>query len=153
MAELGLEDRDGWHGDALSARLVELLEVRERLDAELMRIAAVWHRRRAWEVDGALSPTAWLTHRAPMVDGEARRLVKRAKVVEAAPHLAAALHTGATTAAHVGVMARVASPRRLPVLTDHDDVLTHQASTLSVSDFHGGGALLGGDGRRPPRRR
>ncbi len=61
--------------------------------------------------------------------------MKCAKVVEAAPHLAAALRTGATTAAHVGAMARVASPRRLPVLADHDEVLTDQAVTLSLSDF------------------
>ena len=38
LVELGLENRDDWLGDALSARLVELLEVRERLDAELTRV-------------------------------------------------------------------------------------------------------------------
>jgi hypothetical protein len=135
LAELGLEDRDGWHGDALSARLVELLEVRERLDAELIRVAAAWRRRRAWEADGALSAASWLTHRAPISGPDARRLVTSATVVDAAPRLAEALHTGATSAAHVEAMARVMSPRRMPVLAEHDEVLAQQAARLSVEDF------------------
>ncbi len=135
LADLALEDRDGWHGDALSARLVELLELRERLDAELTRVAVPWHRRRAWEADGALSPAAWLTHRAPISVSDARRLVKSVSVVDAAPHLAEALHTGATTAAHVDTVARVVSPRRLPILAGHDELLAEHATSLSVEDF------------------
>jgi hypothetical protein len=135
LAQLGLEDRNGWHGDTLSARLVELLEIRERLDAELARVAAAWHRRRAWEADGALSPAAWLTHRAPLTRPDARRLVTSVKVLDAAPLLADALRTGATTAAHIGAMAQVMSRRRLAVLADHDQVLARHAVRLSAQDF------------------
>jgi hypothetical protein len=42
VAELSSHDVEEWHGDALSDRLVTLLELRERLDAEVTRVAAVW---------------------------------------------------------------------------------------------------------------
>jgi hypothetical protein len=38
IAALAGEHRDGWTGTALSERLVELVEVRERLEAELLRL-------------------------------------------------------------------------------------------------------------------
>lgn len=44
VAELSCHLVDHWHGDALSERLVELLELRERLDAEVARTAAAWSR-------------------------------------------------------------------------------------------------------------
>jgi hypothetical protein len=36
VAELAVEARDGWTADALSQRLVEVLEVRDRLDAAVL---------------------------------------------------------------------------------------------------------------------
>jgi len=135
VAELATED----HADAttygLSQRVIDLLEIRERLDAELARVAAVWQRRRAWEADGALSPVAWLKHRAPVAAPEARQLVKKAKIIDAAPRLAAALRSGRVTSAHVGALARVVSDRRRPLLAEHDEVLAKQAERLSIGDF------------------
>lgn len=135
LGEVSLDDLEGWNADGLSERLVELVEVRERLDAEVARVAALWQRRRGWEADGALSPVAWLTHRTPLAAREARLVVNTATVINHAPHLAAALHTGDTTTGHVGVVARVMSPQRQTLLGDHDEVLTSQASRLSIKDF------------------
>lgn len=75
LAELAQEDRDGWNADSLSARLVELLELRERLDAEIVRVAAPGRRRRA---------------------SEARQLAKLTPVLDEAPLLGRALHAGDT---------------------------------------------------------
>lgn len=135
LAALSAEDRTAWTSDSLSEHLVELLEVRERLDAELARLAAHWIRKRGWEADGALSPTAWLSHRAPLARPDARNVIKAARVVDASPALAKALATGATTAAHIGALARVMSPKREPLLGEHDEVLAKQAQRLSIKDF------------------
>jgi len=135
IAELSGEEFDRWHSDGLSERLVELLELRERLDAEVIRTAAVWSQRRAWEADGALSATAWLAHRAPVGRRDARRIVKVARVVNEAPELAEALVGGATTVAHVDGLAGVMSPRREPVLAEQGELLAKQAETLPIKDF------------------
>lgn len=136
VAELALEDRHGWTGDALSARLVELLELRERLDAAVVGLAGQWRHRRGWEADGALSGEAWLGHHAPLGAAEARHLMKTAKLLEAAPRLADSLHAGETTTAHVGALARVMSPRRYSLLAEHEAVLREQAEVLSIKDFN-----------------
>ncbi len=135
LAEVSLVDLDGSTGDSLSTQLVDLLELRERLEAELARVSAQWQKRRAWEADGSLSPVAWLTHRAPVAAPDARQLVKTAKVINEAPQLAAALHAGDTTAGHVAALARVMSSRRRVLLAEHEDVLAKQAKRLSVKDF------------------
>ena len=112
-----------------------MLKARERLDAEIVRTMAQWKRMRGWEADGALSPVAWLTHRAPVGASEARRLVKTARVVDDAPLLGEALADGVTTTAHINALAGVMSDRRRIVLPDHEQVLTEQARELSIRDF------------------
>jgi len=135
LSELALEECADWAGDALSERLVELLELRERINAELTRTTAVWHRKRAWEADGSVTPVAWLTHRAPLARPDAALLVKTAKVVNQSPRMAAALHAGETTAAHLAELAKVMSPRRRTLLEDYEAVLADEAERLSISDF------------------
>lgn len=135
IAKLSTDGIAEWHGDTLSDRLVALLELRERLDAEVARSAAVWSRRRAWEADGALSAVSWLAHRAPLSRLAAQRVVRAAKVLNASPQLGEALASNATTSAHVHALGRVVSPQRVPVLVEHSELLAKQAETLSISDF------------------
>lgn len=135
LLELRTEDLRGLPSDALSDRLVELLELRERVDAEAIRLAAAWRKRRAWEADGSLSPSAWLAYRAPIGRQSARQVVKASKVVDESPHLAAALAAGVTTAAHIDSLARVMSPQRQPVLAEHGEMLAKQAERLTIKDF------------------
>src|SRR6266567_1723840 len=56
--KVAAEDRDGWSGAARSARLLELLEYRERLDAKVLRSVSEWDVQRAWAEDGACTPGA-----------------------------------------------------------------------------------------------
>ena len=135
LAELSDRDRTDWTGDALSQDLVGMLKARERLDAEIIRTTAQWRRKRAWEADGALSPVAWLTYRAPIGRSEARKLVKTAQIVDDAPLLGEALADGDTTTAHVRALAGVMSDRRRPLLPDHEQVLAEHAESLSVREF------------------
>ena len=55
LEALAAEDRSGWFGSALSDRLGEVMALRERFEAETLRLLAEWDRSRAWEADGALS--------------------------------------------------------------------------------------------------
>jgi hypothetical protein len=135
LASLSSEDREGWLESALSARVVELMEIRERLDAEILRLVGVWDRDRAWEIDGALSPRSWLAHRTSVTDVEAGRLVKSARIVERHDGLSAALADGDITVGHVSTIARFASKEREPLLADHEETLVQEASRLAVGDF------------------
>lgn len=135
VAALAAEDRTGWTGLAKSDRVVELLEIRERLDAEILRAVGIWDRDRAWEIDGSLSARAWLAYRTPISDSEAQRLVKTARLVDDHRDIAAALADGEITTPHVTAISRVASKERSPLLDDHTQVLIEQAKQLPIGDF------------------
>jgi len=109
LAELAGQDRDHWSGLGLSERVAELVELRERLDAELLRLLGRWDRSRAWELDGSLSAPAWLSHHTATSQREARRLLKTAGVADRHDDIGHALADGAVTSGHVEAIARVTS--------------------------------------------
>ena len=137
MGVVGLarENRAHWTGPAKSDRLLELLEARERLDAEILRLTAEWDHDRAWEIDGSLSPRAWLTHRAPMTNRGAGQLIKQAHLLEQHGTIAAALSDAEITTSHVEAIARVGSKDRQPLLAEHAAVLVDHARRLPMADF------------------
>jgi len=134
-AALSTEDRSYWTGASKSERLIELLETRERFDAEILRLTGEWERDRAWEIDGSLSPRSWLTRNTPLAGGEAQRLVRNARIVAEHEPVATGLADGEITTQHVEAMGRVMSGDRLPLLGEHAPVLVDQASKLPVEDF------------------
>jgi hypothetical protein len=135
VAVLAGEDRDGWTAAARSERLQELLEVRERLDAEVLRLVGGWDRDRSWELDGALSARSWLTRRTPVSASEAGRLVKNARLVDKQDEIGEALLDGDITVAHVDAIGRVVSKDREALLGEHAGLLVEQAKGLPVGDF------------------
>ncbi len=52
VKELDAEDRRSWPGAARSDQLVELLEVAERLQAQIVRAVGEWDARADWALDG-----------------------------------------------------------------------------------------------------
>jgi hypothetical protein len=135
IAHLAGEEREHWTSHALSERVVDLVRVRERLDAELLRTAGLWDRKKAWEADGSLTPAAWLEHRTPLAPQQARRVVKTARLADTHTAIAKPLGDGDIAVAHVDAMARVVSKDRARVLPDHVEILVDQAKGLSVRDF------------------
>ncbi len=135
VVALAEEDRSDWTASAKSERLVEVLEIKERLDAEILRLAGSWDRDRAWEIDGSLSPRAWLAHRTPLSDADAGRLVKHARIVTQHEPIASSLRSGEITAQHVDAISRVTSKDREPLLAEHAEMLVDQARRLVVRDF------------------
>jgi hypothetical protein len=55
FADVAAEDRSSWSPPARSARLLELLDARERVEAETLRCLGEWDAARAWAEDGAWS--------------------------------------------------------------------------------------------------
>jgi hypothetical protein len=102
-----------------------------------------------WEIDGALSPRAWLAHRAGIADSEAAKLVKDSRLVDRHHEIKDALVEGEVTVGHVEAISRVMSKGRQPLLDDHAAMLVEQAKSLSLSDF----ATVGVARRRPARQR
>jgi hypothetical protein len=135
ITNLAAEDRDHWTGATLSDRLIELLEVRERLDAHITQLTGQWNKTRAWETNGALSPTAWLAYRSPIGRSKANRLVHPATMTTDHPELGDALAAGEVTTTRIEVLTKVATPRRRHLVGEHLDTLLGAAAVLSVDDF------------------
>lgn len=135
VAALAGEDRSDWTGTSKSERLAELLEISERFDAEILRLIGEWERDRAWEIDGSLSPRAWLTRNTPVAGSEAQRLVRNARLVAQHEPIAADLAGGEITTQHVEALGRVISKDRARLLEQHAVVLVAQARKLPAEDF------------------
>ena len=98
VESLAAEDRGHGPATTLSDRLVELLTIQERFDAEITRLVLQWNTTRAWEADGALSPTAWPVHRSPIGRSKANRLVHTTTMTTEHPELDDALAAGDVSA-------------------------------------------------------
>jgi hypothetical protein len=135
IAELAGEDRAHWPAPALSERVLELLAAQERLHAEMLRLVGAWDRRRAWETDGALTATSWITHRAAVARRHATTMVAAARLTDRNEATAAALATGDLSVAHVEQLARVVTKHRADLYADHETELLDAAATLPLVDF------------------
>ncbi|GMU79396.1 MAG: HNH endonuclease [Acidimicrobiia bacterium] len=127
-------DRSGWSSAARSAELLELLGVRERLDALIVQVAGAWDREQSWALDGAASPVAWLAHRAPLTRQDASVLMRTARHVGTHDKTAKALDAGDITATHAQIAAR-ASKHREEHYPEHEDVILDAARTLDPAGF------------------
>ena len=133
VKELAAEDRREWSGPARSDHLVELIEVAERLQAEIVRGVGEWDARADWALDGALSPRSWLAHRAPISRSAASRLVSAGRLTREHERTGEALHAGDISCAHVEVLAPMV--RSEPEYARNEEVLVGTAATMKADDF------------------
>jgi hypothetical protein len=134
LARLAAEEWAGWSGAARSARLTELVEVGERLQAETLRCAVVWDARADRALDGALSPRSWLAHRTPLSRLQDSRTVSAARLCRRHEATGAALAEGAISCAHVEVLAPVVRGREEEFAAS-EDVLVAAARELRPDDL------------------
>ena len=120
VKDLDAEDRRSWSGAARSDQLVELLEVAERLQAEIVRSVGEWDAGTDWALDGALSPRSWLTHRAPISAVGASRLVGMARLTRKHEATGDALRSGDVSCAHVEVLAPMVRNRECRIRPQRD---------------------------------
>jgi hypothetical protein len=128
------EDRTGWSGAALSARLLEVLEAKQELDAEVLRLTGQWDAVAAWAEDGALSASSWLAHRTATTKADATVLVRTARLVHHNERTAKALAAGDISPAHVEITARAARHVE-DIYADHEDGLVDAAQMVSPEQF------------------
>ncbi len=134
IAQAAAEDRSVWSGTARVERLAELLEARERLEAETLRALGDVLADRAWESDGACSPVAWLADRGSMTAREAARLVSAARLAREHATVGKSLAAGDVTTSHVQLITRAARHRER-VFAEHVDVLVDAARTVAPEPF------------------
>src|SRR6476620_10452376 len=134
VKDLDAEARRPWPGAARSDQLVELLEVAERLQAQIVRAVGEWDARADWALDGALSPRSWLTHRAPISGFAASRLVAMARLAREHEPTGDALRAGDVSCAHVEVLAPMVRNREAEYARN-EEVLLGAAKTLRADDF------------------
>ena len=133
VKELAAEDRAGWDPLARSGRVLDVLDVTERLEAERVRTVAGWWAVEAWAHDGAIKPVRWLTARFPITRPDATTLVKTASVYARHPQIAAALDGGDIAVVHVRLLAD-AERKRDDVFAACVDALVHAAVDLPTLD-------------------
>ncbi|SDE85170.1 protein of unknown function [Blastococcus fimeti] len=117
---LAAQRLDGEFGPALLERLTPLLTAANRLAAEVARTVRQCELAGAAEHDGKASMASWLRGHHRLSQGEAGRLVRSGRALEALPSLAAAASAGAVTAEAVSVVAPVASAENLAAAEAQD---------------------------------
>jgi hypothetical protein len=133
LAEVAGEDRRGWSAAARSARVAELVDVRERLDAELLRCVGEWDAQSDWAVDGMLGPRAWLKQHTPVTGMQASRIVSAARLVRRHEATGAALAAGEISSAHLEVLAPLVRGRE-EEYAEHEATLVEAARRLKPDD-------------------
>ena len=123
-----------WSGAARSDQLVELLEIVERLQAEIVRSVGEWDARTDWALDGALSPRTWLTHRAPITAVGASKLVGMARLARKHEATGEALRSGDVSCAHVEVLAPMVRNREAEYARN-EAALLGAAKSMRADDF------------------
>ena len=93
-------------------RITELLEAKNRLDAQLARAVRAAELQQAPEDDGLKSMQSWLRGHGRLSPAAAGQLVRNGRALEHLPTLASAFEAGAVTAEHVAVIAPVVKEDR-----------------------------------------
>jgi len=132
--KLAIEDRSCWSAAALSDQMLALTEEIERLGAELVRLTAEWNSIGAWGIDGAVSPTAWLSAHGRMTRPAAGRTVRSARHVLRFVATGDALAGGRITTSKLELLAEVARGRERFYERD-EQVLLDLAERLDVRDL------------------
>lgn len=131
-----------------STSVRELAALRDRVDAELIRSVGQWDVEGCWADDGAASPAAWLTEHAGLRRGDARRLLRTARLVREHDATADALANGEISATAVGTIAAVTRHRE-DLYAQSEAGLLRMAASLSAEEFR----AVGGTGVRWPTTR
>lgn len=127
------EDRAGWSNAARSLHLVQLLEVRERVEAEVLRALGEWDGAGA-AADEGMHPIGWLAEHAAITRNEASDLLRAARLAREHPRTAKSLAAGDVPATNVKLIARAVRHRE-SVFDDQEDSLLDAARELPPEQF------------------
>jgi hypothetical protein len=128
------EERDGWSNTARSAHLEQLMAMRDRFEAEVLRAVGAWDGATACADEGWLSPVAWLIENAPITRRDAGDLLRGARLAHEHTRTAKSLAVGDVPAANVMLLARAVLHRE-SVFDAQEDSLVDAASELRPEEF------------------
>src|SRR5215213_10832317 len=122
--------------------IVEMLEARNRMDAQLARWVRAAELQQASEDDGSKSMQSWLRGRGRLSPAAAGQLVRNGRALDHLPALASAFADGAVTAEQVAVVAPVVKEDRRTAalaqgvdLEELDRVLTAVAAERHIQQL------------------
>src|SRR5262245_48762190 len=116
------------------AALTAVVALRDRLDARISDAVADYDRAGLWELDGATSMTAWLTHHTRMPRPRAAATTARARKLAHLPVTAAPWRDGTLSTGQVDAIAANLDPHTVALFADHEAVLLPTLAELSVRD-------------------
>ena len=117
--------------------LRESRKVRSQAESVDVRLVAKFDRGGEWRKDACLTPASWLRHYLHETEGAARERLHVARLLTKMPKMAAAMSDGATSYAHVVVVARAADKNesRRATLPEADEVLAEAARRVNAKDL------------------
>jgi hypothetical protein len=116
------------------AALAAVLALRDRLDARISDAVATHDRAGLWELDGATSMTAWLTHHTHMPRPRAAATTVRARKLAQLPVTARAWRDGVLSSGQVDAIAANLDPDTAGLFAEHEEVMVPTLVDLSVRD-------------------
>jgi hypothetical protein len=115
--------------------LAELRRLADRLESEFLRRVRQADQSNEWAADDFISPTAWLRDKLKLAPGHARATITLGRRLDDFPRFAAAFAAGVISREHISVLARAATPERLPALQALETELLEGAQELDPKQF------------------
>ena len=128
-----VEDRAGWANAARSAHLVALLEVRERVEAEVLRTLGECDAAAVFAEVG-MHAVGWVAEHAAITRRDASDLLGAARLAREHPRTAKALAAGDVPSANIKLLARGVRHREA-VFDEQEDTLLDAATDLAPEQF------------------
>ena len=116
------------------AALAAVMALRDRLDARISDAVAHCDRAGLWELDGATSMTAWLSHHTRMARPRAAATTARARKLTQLPVTARAWRDGVLSTGQVDAIAANLDPDTVALFADHETAMVPTLVELPVRD-------------------
>jgi len=128
-------------GDATECRDAESIIALERqlsrLECFVTKSAVAFESEGEWALDGAKTPTAWLSTRTHLPKTEARRQLRRGRALAGLPRCAEAWSNGDIKGAHVDLLDKVRTDVTEEAMQRDEALLVEQAKRMKFEAFCG----------------
>ena len=115
------------------AALVQVLALRDRLDARIAEAVGAFDAAGLWDLDAATSMTAWLRASAGMTSRSAGRLSLLARRLHKLPTTSAAFRDGSLSGGQVAAIVAQLDDDTVLLFADHEDELVPYLAPLTVA--------------------
>src|SRR3982751_6271091 len=125
------DDLHAMSGPELLERTRDLVEERNRIDAELARTVRVADSAQAFAADGMKTAQSWLRSHTRLSPAAAARVVRNGRTMAQLPAVAAAHAAGSITAEQVSQIGKLTAPRYAALAAAQGVDLPEVAATLA----------------------